>query len=52
MVADILIFFGLLVEYLVIYEAIEASRADRIEADREVANAINRAAEAEGRVGS
>jgi hypothetical protein len=46
-VADVLIFFGLLVEYLVIYETIEASRVDRIESDREVANALNRAAEAE-----
>ena len=46
-VADVLIFFGLVVEYLVIYETIEASRADRIESDREVANALNRAAEAE-----
>jgi hypothetical protein len=46
-VADVLIFLGLVVEYLVIYETIEASRADRIESDREVANALNRAAEAE-----
>jgi hypothetical protein len=38
-VADLLIFVGLIVEYLVIYETIEASRADRIESDREVANA-------------
>jgi hypothetical protein len=46
-VADVFIFAGLLVEYLVIRETIGASRADRIESDREVANALNRAAEAE-----
>src|SRR5665213_2761008 len=47
LVADLLIFIGLLVEYLVILETIEASKADRIESDREVANAMNRAAKAE-----
>jgi hypothetical protein len=47
LVADLLIFIGLLVEYLVILETIEASKADRIESDREVANAMNRAAQAE-----
>ena len=45
--ADVLILLGLLVDYLVIYVAIEASRVDRIESDKEVANALNRAADAE-----
>jgi hypothetical protein len=45
--ADAFIFLGLVVEYLVIRETIDASRADRIESDREVAAATNRAANAE-----
>jgi hypothetical protein len=41
LVADLLIFAGLLVEYLVIYETIAASKADRIDSDREVANELH-----------
>jgi hypothetical protein len=47
LIADLLILIGLLVEYLVIYETIEASRADRIESDKVVASALDRATDAE-----